>query len=114
MATSTLMGIHDVAQRGFDTGADVYERARPSYPSDAVAWLVERCGIGPGTTVCDLAAGTGILTREQKDHWDAFALDHAIKECNTCHEWHLVCGRRQTRQSHKPHRRSQRKRGPQK
>ena len=63
MATSTLMGIHDVAQRGFDTGADVYERARPSYPSDAVAWLVERCSIGPGTTVCDLAAGTGILTR---------------------------------------------------
>jgi SAM-dependent methyltransferase len=57
------MGIHDVAQRGFDTGADAYELARPSYPPDAVGWLVEHCGIGPGATVCDLAAGTGILTR---------------------------------------------------
>jgi hypothetical protein len=65
-------------------------------------------------STCPLCGGAGILTREQKDHWDAFAQDHAIKECNTCHEWHLVCGRRQTRQSHKPHRRSQRKRGPQK
>jgi SAM-dependent methyltransferase len=57
------MGIHDVAARGFDAGADVYERARPSYPPDAVAWLVEHLGIGPGTTVVDLAAGTGKLTR---------------------------------------------------
>ena len=65
-------------------------------------------------STCPLCGGTGILTREQKDHWDAFALDHAIKECNTCHEWHLVCGRRKTRQPHKPHRRSQPKRGPRK
>jgi len=57
------MGIHDVAARGFDAGADVYERARPSYPPDAVAWLVEHLHIGPGTTVVDLAAGTGKLTR---------------------------------------------------
>jgi SAM-dependent methyltransferase len=57
------MGIHDVAARGFDSGADVYERARPSYPPEAVAWLVEHLRIGPGTTVVDLAAGTGKLTR---------------------------------------------------
>ena len=57
------MGIHDVAARGFDAGADVYERARPSYPPETVRWLVEHLDIGPGSTVVDLAAGTGKLTR---------------------------------------------------
>jgi len=57
------MGIHDVAARGFDAGADVYERARPSYPPDAVAWLVDHLRIGSGSVVVDLAAGTGKLTR---------------------------------------------------
>jgi SAM-dependent methyltransferase len=56
------MAVHDVARRGFDIGADAYARARPSYPPDVVAWLVEHCAIRPGTRVCDLAAGTGILT----------------------------------------------------
>lgn len=57
------MAVHDVARRGFDSGAHAYARARPSYPPDAVAWLVEHCAIRPGARVCDLAAGTGILTR---------------------------------------------------
>ncbi len=43
--------------------ADVYERARPSYPVEAVDWIVERAALGPGSVVCDLAAGTGKLTR---------------------------------------------------
>jgi len=57
------MAVHDVAQRGFDSGAGAYDRARPSYPPDAVAWLVEHLRIEPGRTVADLAAGTGKLTR---------------------------------------------------
>ncbi|HEV3495602.1 MAG TPA: methyltransferase domain-containing protein [Actinomycetes bacterium] len=48
---------------GFDTSAAAYERARPSYPPEAVRDLVDRLGIGPGRTVLDLAAGTGKLTR---------------------------------------------------
>jgi SAM-dependent methyltransferase len=57
------MPVHEVAASGFDRGADAYERARPSYPPDAVAWLVDALGLGPTTTLVDLAAGTGKLTR---------------------------------------------------
>jgi SAM-dependent methyltransferase len=57
------MAVHDVAQRGFDSAAETYDRARPSYPADAVAWLVEHCAIRRARRMCDLAAGTGILTR---------------------------------------------------
>ena len=56
------MPVHDIAQRGFDTEASTYDRTRPSYPSEAVAWMVEQLGIGPGSLVVDLAAGTGKLT----------------------------------------------------
>jgi SAM-dependent methyltransferase len=54
--------IHPTA-RAFDGAADAYERGRPGYPPDAVAWLAAVLGLGPGTTVVDLAAGTGKLTR---------------------------------------------------
>jgi SAM-dependent methyltransferase len=57
------VSIHPSAAVGFASAADVYERARPSYPQDAVDWLVEQTGLGPGRTVVDLGAGTGKLTR---------------------------------------------------
>ena len=57
------MGVHPVAAAGFASAADVYERARPSYPAEAVDWLVERTSLGPGRTVADVGAGTGKLTR---------------------------------------------------
>lgn len=49
---------------GFTKASHEYERGRPGYPAQAVRWIVERAGLGPGKTVVDLAAGTGKLTRE--------------------------------------------------
>lgn len=51
-----------LAGEGFARGAR-YERARPGYPAGAVDALTRACGIGQGTRVLDLAAGTGKLTR---------------------------------------------------
>ena len=51
------------AALGFDRNAVAYERARPSYPAEAVAHVVGHGAIGPGRRALDLAAGTGKLTR---------------------------------------------------
>jgi SAM-dependent methyltransferase len=56
------MAVHDVAAEGFGKEADTYERSRPTYPPDAVGWIVDALGVRPGRRICDLAAGTGILT----------------------------------------------------
>jgi SAM-dependent methyltransferase len=39
-----------------------YDELRPEYAPEAVAWVAERGGIGPGSRVVDLAAGTGRLS----------------------------------------------------
>jgi ubiquinone/menaquinone biosynthesis C-methylase UbiE len=57
------MPVDDVAARGFQAGASAYEAARPGYPAGALTVLEREAGIGPGSRVCDLAAGTGKLTR---------------------------------------------------
>lgn len=55
-----MTDVHPTAARAFHARADDYERARPGWPPDAVAAVLERFGAG---TVVDLAAGTGKLTR---------------------------------------------------
>jgi len=56
------MGIDRTAAEGFSAGAGAYERARPAYPPEAVAYLAARLRIGPSARVIDLGAGTGKLT----------------------------------------------------
>jgi SAM-dependent methyltransferase len=46
----------------FGTAADLYDRVRPTYPAEAVAWGLDP--LGPGRwRVADIGAGTGIMTR---------------------------------------------------
>jgi SAM-dependent methyltransferase len=49
--------------RSFELVAGLYERARPEYPPEAVAWAVSKLGLGSHSTIVDLGAGTGKLTR---------------------------------------------------
>lgn len=55
----------------FAAAADTYAKARPSYPVDAVAWL-----IGDAERILDLGAGTGKLTQALVElDRDAIAVD---------------------------------------
>jgi ubiquinone/menaquinone biosynthesis C-methylase UbiE len=53
--------------RSFGSVAEAYDRGRPGYPADAVAWLAG----GEAKVVLELAAGTGKLTRELVDQGHA-------------------------------------------
>ena len=50
-------------------------------------------------SVCPLCKGTGILTPNQRSHWDVFSADHLIEECDECHEFRLVCSKRPRRRA---------------
>ena len=55
--------IHHSAEH-FGSAAEVYERGRPGYRSEVVAYIADTLDLRPGRVVVDLAAGTGKLTRE--------------------------------------------------
>jgi SAM-dependent methyltransferase len=57
------LDVHPLAAAGFGRAAEPYEQARPSYPPDAIAWLVGKLDLRRSRTVVDLGAGTGKLTR---------------------------------------------------
>jgi SAM-dependent methyltransferase len=52
--------VHISAEEGYANVGATYEKGRPEYPADAVAFLLQRLG---GTRIVDLAAGTGKFTR---------------------------------------------------
>ncbi|MBI4797218.1 MAG: CopG family transcriptional regulator [Desulfarculus sp.] len=41
--------------------------------------------------VCPLCQGTGILSPQQKNHWQSFARHHQVRRCDACQALHLVC-----------------------
>ena len=53
--------------RSFGAVADAYDRGRPTYPAEAVTWLMA----GEAKIVLELGAGTGKLTREIVDQGHA-------------------------------------------
>ena len=55
-------GMDSARARSFGSVAQAYDRARASYPREAVGWVLEHCGTGAGTRVLDLGAGTGRLS----------------------------------------------------
>jgi SAM-dependent methyltransferase len=55
--------IHESAARGFARAPEEYERGRPPYAEEVVAYLAEVLDLRAGRRVLDLAAGTGKLAR---------------------------------------------------
>jgi SAM-dependent methyltransferase len=50
------------AAEGF-TGSEQYDAYRPSYPEETIAFIRRDAHLGQRSTVLDLAAGTGLMTR---------------------------------------------------
>ena len=60
--------VHRAAAVGFATLPDAYERGRPGYPGETLAFVKELLGpAAERAAVLDLAAGTGIFTRALVD-----------------------------------------------
>ena len=41
--------------------------------------------------LCPLCNGSGMLTPNQKRHWEEFATNHSVRRCKECDESVLVC-----------------------
>jgi len=52
-----------VRANSFGPAAELYDRVRPSYPSEAIEWALSPLGAG-AWRVMDVGAGTGIMTRQ--------------------------------------------------
>jgi hypothetical protein len=53
---------------------------------------------------CPLCQGSGLLSPDQRKHWETFSQNHALRECDSCQEVHLVCeceGKHSSPRAHK-------------
>jgi hypothetical protein len=41
--------------------------------------------------ICPLCRGTGVLSPNQRRHWQELADSHMVETCDDCHEQRLVC-----------------------
>ncbi|KAK7014845.1 histone H2B [Favolaschia claudopus] len=82
-STSNLnMPVHTVAQAGFNTANELYDRARPSYQPSALSHILEAVHASRPFRVVEIGAGSGIFTRALIAHPDwtsAFAQLRAIE-----------------------------------
>ena len=62
LVSTEQMSVHPVAS-GFGEIAAAYERTRPGYAEEAIEFLIDRLQIDATSTVADLGAGTGKLSR---------------------------------------------------
>ena len=51
--------LHPAAQKGFSSAAELYQQARPNYPTEIITWLQDELQLHPDSIVVDLGAGTG-------------------------------------------------------
>ncbi|HUQ11736.1 MAG TPA: methyltransferase domain-containing protein [Steroidobacteraceae bacterium] len=58
-----MSDLHPTAAQGYGQGANIYARGRPDFPPQALEWLRQDLGIGPGSITLELGAGTGKFTR---------------------------------------------------
>jgi SAM-dependent methyltransferase len=63
-ATIRIVSVDPRAATGFGSRVEAYERGRPQYPPEAIELLAGEFGLTHDSTVLDLAAGTGKLTRQ--------------------------------------------------
>jgi hypothetical protein len=50
---------------------------------------------------CPLCQGSGLLTPDQKTHWEEFSRHHRLRECHQCHAVHLDCSAQPGPKGHK-------------
>ncbi|KAI0780852.1 S-adenosyl-L-methionine-dependent methyltransferase [Trametes elegans] len=62
--------VHEVAKHGFGTGNELYDRARPSYQANALAYIRQAIKSPPPLNVVEIGSGTGIFTRALLAHPD--------------------------------------------
>ena len=43
------------------------------------------------TNTCPLCQGLGVLTPEQREHWELFTKRHKVERCGDCDAVHLEC-----------------------
>ncbi|EJD53007.1 S-adenosyl-L-methionine-dependent methyltransferase [Auricularia subglabra TFB-10046 SS5] len=64
-----MSNVHTVAVNGFGTGkGELYDRARPSYPADALAGIRAALRTPAPVNILELGAGTGLFTRALLAH----------------------------------------------
>jgi len=57
--------MHHIAEKGFGSQTDAYERSRPSYPKEAIDLIEKELfnSFSSGNSIIELGAGTGKMTR---------------------------------------------------